>query len=75
MDEQDGLQEQPIATNVQLHAITPMAEGMSFGALLDKFYLSIEAATASGKEKDSTAQDFINTVKKSSGATGTSSKA
>jgi hypothetical protein len=71
MDEQDEiLSDQPVASNVQLHEIKPVAEGMSFGALLDKFYMSIEAADTTAKAVDSAtqSQDFIKGAKKATGA-------
>lgn len=69
MGEQDEIQEQSMASNVQMHEITPIAEGMSFGALLDKFYMSIEAADTTAKQMGTTAQDLVNTTKKSGSGT------
>lgn len=67
MNEQDQLHHKSTATNVQLHEIKPVAEGMTFGALLDKFYMNSELGKDMAKaEKNSEpkAQDFVDKVKK-----------
>jgi hypothetical protein len=65
MDEKDEMLNKSTATNVQLHEIKPVAEGMSFGALLDKFYLNSDAAKSidAYKGAEVIAQDFINANK------------
>lgn len=61
MDEQDKILEITVPT-VQLLEISPVPDGMSFGALLEKFYLKTEAADNSPEalSKDAAvAQDFV----------------
>lgn len=65
MDEQDELLNKSTATNVQMHELKPAAEGLSFGALLDKFYMSFEATKHSSDNSVTKAQDFISKGKKS----------
>ena len=67
MDEQDKILNESAAEGIQMHEIKPTTEGMSFGALLDKFYLNsvlmkgIEESAEKGSETK--AQDFVTTTK------------
>lgn len=65
MEEKDDLMNHSNASNVQIHQIIPAAEGLSFGALLEKFYLETEPESTGGKTKDIeiTAQNLVDISK------------
>jgi hypothetical protein len=68
MDGQDELYKKSTATKVQMHEIKPASEGMSFGALLDKFYMNSELGKEIAddeKDQDTAAKDFVDSNKKS----------
>ncbi len=46
MEEKQGLSNKPAPINIQVHEIQPTSEGMSFGDLLEKFYLNSELKKA-----------------------------
>ncbi len=64
MSDQDKTSSNSTINGVQLHEITPAAEGMSFGALLDKFYMNSELSKGIAENSAVTkAQDFIDGTK------------
>ncbi len=67
MEQHDDLNSYNMASNLQLHEIKPVDKGMSFGALLEKFYLNSEAAKAAGQlaesEEPTIARSFIDESK------------
>jgi hypothetical protein len=67
MEEKDDLLNHSDASNVQVHEIVPAADGMSFGALLEKFYSETEpekkAGSANGKDIEIAAQNLVDISK------------
>ena len=68
MAEKDDQLNKSASPSVQLHEIKPVAEGMSFGALLDKFYLTMEAANGPLAEEALKASDVVKSIVKSTQA-------
>ena len=46
MEEKQAISNKPAPINIQVHEIQPTSEGMSFGDLLEKFYLNSEMKKA-----------------------------
>ena len=64
MSDQDKTVSNATINGVQLHEIKPAAEGMSFGALLDKFYMNSELSKSTTENGAGIkAQDFIDGAK------------
>jgi hypothetical protein len=67
MEEKEDLMNHSNASNVQVHEIVPAAEGMSFGALLEKFYMETEddkkAASGTTKDIEIGAQNLVDISK------------
>lgn len=62
MDEQDKLPNDAQASNVQMHKLSP-AEGLTFGALLDKFYMTFESTKNAQGSSETQAQDLLKSKK------------
>jgi hypothetical protein len=67
MEEMDDLLNHSNASNVQVHEIVPAAGGMSFGALLEKFYSDAEpekeSGNGNGKDIEIAAQNLVDISK------------